>query len=297
MSKIAALSRRSTTSALYRRPSRLVTDAAIRRLYSLGFSQTEILSTLNISRSPRVRNTLQQAKMDFAICPAGSARFTAQLQAFCALEGRKNGGLSEEEVRIHAALLKALGIDNEFFDGMRELALRLATPEPPESDRGCWSLISRLLQDQPRTVFDDYWQYLDRYGVFPDSWAALRADMLRYTVEWCRANAVHGWPQNARMAIEWLLEKIDPQAATIIRQRFGIGNYPALKCKEIGVLHKMTQWRVGKLEVNGEQQLKRVAGKEFLRKIFLKPLSRSPQHITAASLEDLFRGDRSNQSE
>jgi hypothetical protein len=287
----------STIRGLDRRSDGSVAHTVIRALYSLGFSQAEILRTLNISRSPRIRSTLKEARSDFTNRPTGRACFAAQLQAFCALESRKAVGLSKEKSLIHAALRKNLGIDNGFFDGLRELAVSLATPQPPDSDRGCWSLISRILQDQLRNVCDDYWKYLDHYGTVPSSLAALRADTLRYTVDWCRANAVHAWPHNARMAIECLLEKIDYQAAAIIRERFGIDNTRALSRKETGILYKMTQWRVGKLETKGVRQLKRVVEGEFVREIFLKPLSCAPQPVTPASLQHLIDRDRADQCE
>jgi hypothetical protein len=297
MSRIAALSRRPPTSKRYTRYSGLITHAAIRTLYSLGVSQAEILRTLNLSRSPRVRNTLERAKRDFPSHPTGRACFAVQLQAFCALERRKEGGLSEEEGCIHTALRKVLRTDNEFLDGLRKLSVGLAMPQPPQSDCGCWSLIRSLLQYQPRNGLDDYWKCLDHSAVFPSSWAALRADVLRYTVDWCRANAVHDWPQNARVAIEWLLRKIDSQAATIIRQRFGIGNNSALKPAAIATLHRTTRWRVRKLETEGIRQLKRIAGNELLREIFLKPLSHSPQPITLSFLQELFDSKKFQQWE
>jgi hypothetical protein len=68
---------------------------------------------------------LNQAKRDFTTHSIGDARFAARLQAFCSLERRKEVGSSEEERRVHAALRTILRIDNEFFDGLRELAAGL----------------------------------------------------------------------------------------------------------------------------------------------------------------------------
>lgn len=281
-------------NALKRRTSEAI-PGAIKTLYGLGISQAEIVRALDISRSPRVRAALKEARADFPTRPTGSARFAMQLQTFCALERRKDVHLSEEDCRVHSVLRAVLRIDSAFFEGLGQLALCLTMPQPPESDSGCWSLIRRVLQDQSRNSLHDYWRHLDRKGVYPKSPNTLRADMLRYLVEWCRLNIVHDWPQDGRMAIEWLLQKIDFQAAAIVRQRFGIYSGRALRHEEIAVLRGMSRWRSRKLEARGIRQLQYVGGKEFLQEIFLKPLVHLRHPITPAYLEELFDRQRADQ--
>lgn len=270
-----------------------VTQGVAKTLYGLGFSQSEILRLLKISRTPRLVRTLAAAKQEYPNRATGRAAFAPKLKAFCALRVAGSRKWSDEDRGVYAVLDNVLKIaeHDNFFGALKELASEVATLRAPATDKRYYQLIRATFQLRQKGP-EEYWKQLAEKEVLPNSYMALHEDMVIYVGAWCRAQVLYAWPEHGRRAIDGIIDTLNPRIATILRQRFGLGDNKPMLLEEVGFAHNATREHIRQIEAKGLRQLAAGPRGVLLGALFLTPLTSSRQLLTPEQVDKLVASMR-----